>query len=123
MHENIIPDEGVDAGGIDSVEALDGSLNLGLVGTDVANEDQSIVLFNLAHSALSVQGEADDGVGVHLVAALGNSCASILGSARQSQGLGAAEGSASADLAGNLSLTLEGSLLGRLGLVDGSAGA
>lgn len=81
------------------------------------------MFLDLAHGALSVQGEADDGVSVHLVPALGNSCASILGVARQSQGLWAAEGSAGADLAGNLSLTLEGSLLGRLGLVDGSAGA
>lgn len=43
------PDERVDFGHIDVVQFLDGVLDLVLVGFDVNNEDQSVVVLDLLH--------------------------------------------------------------------------
>ena len=60
-----LPDEGVDLGDVDIVQLLDGSLDLVLVGLDVADEDKGVVVLDLLHSRLGRQGVLDDVVRVH----------------------------------------------------------
>ena len=55
-----VPDQRVDLDGINIIEFLQGILNLSLVGFDVDNEDQCIVLFDLLHRAFCVQRMYDD---------------------------------------------------------------
>lgn len=54
-------DQSVDALGVDGVHLLNGILDLVLVGMDVNDKDQSVVILNLLHGALSGEGEAEDG--------------------------------------------------------------
>ena len=60
-----LPDESVDLGDVDIVQLLDGSLNLMLVGLDVADEDERVVVLDLLHRRLGRQGVLDDVVRVH----------------------------------------------------------
>ena len=60
-----LPDEGVDLGDVDIVQLLDGSLDLVLVGLDVADEDEGVVVLDLLHRRLGRQGVLDDVVRVH----------------------------------------------------------
>lgn len=92
-----IPDQGVDLDGVDVVELLQGSLNLGLVRLDVDNEDESVVLLNLLHGALSVERVDDDLVLIKAGLVL-DSLAEVLGVPGKSEGLRAAEGGRSSDL-------------------------
>lgn len=96
--KNYIPDEGVDLEGINVVELLEGLLDLGLVGLDVDDEDEGVVLLHLLHGALGVQGVHDDLV---LVKArlVGDRLARVLGGARDDESLGEVEGGAQANLA------------------------
>ena len=59
------PDEGIDLGDVDVVQLLDGGLDLVLVGLDVADEDQGVVVLDLLHGGLGRQGVLDDVVSVH----------------------------------------------------------
>jgi hypothetical protein len=93
-----IPDQGVDLDGVNVVELLEGELNLSLVGLDVDDEDEGVVLLHLLHGALGVDGEADNGVLIE-TGQMRNGLAGVLGGARQDQSLGAVEGGAVADLA------------------------
>ena len=92
-----IPDEGVDLEGINVIELLESLLDLGLVGLDVDDEDEGVVLFNLLHGALGVERVHNDLV---LVQAHGmrDGLARVLGRARQLQGLGAVEAGRVPDL-------------------------
>ena len=49
------PDQGVNLDSIDIVQLLQCLLDLSLIGLDVNDEDQSVLLFDLLHGALSVQ--------------------------------------------------------------------
>lgn len=60
------------------------------------------MVLNLTHAALRVQRKLDNGKVVHLVGALGDSLASILGLARKGKGLGEAESAVGAHLTGHL---------------------
>jgi hypothetical protein len=57
---NNIPDEGVDLDGVNVVELLESLLDLSLVGLDVNNEDEGVVLLDLLHGALGVERVDDD---------------------------------------------------------------
>lgn len=93
----IIPDQGVDLDGVNVVELLQGSLDLGLVGLDVDDEDQSVVLLNFLHGALGVERVDNDLVLVQTGLVV-NGLARVLGVAGQSEGLGAAERGRGPDL-------------------------
>jgi hypothetical protein len=110
-------DQGVDLDGVNVVQSLEGLLDLGLVGLDVDNEDESVVLLHLLHRALSVERVDDDLVLIE-TRKVRDRLAGVLGRAGQLQGLGTVEAVAQADLAGLLAVgTLEGSLGGRVGLL------
>lgn len=93
-----IPDEGVDLEGVDVVKLLESQLDLGLVGLDVDDEDQSVVLLNLLHGALGVE-RADDDLVLIEARKMGNRLARVLGGAGDDESLGAVERSAQANLA------------------------
>lgn len=93
----IIPDEGVDLDGVDVVELLQGVLDLSLVGLDVDDEDEGVVLLDLLHGALSVERVDDDLVLIETGLVV-DGLARVLGVASQRQGLGLAEGGRSPDL-------------------------
>jgi len=59
--------QGVNLGDVDVVQLLDSALDLMLVGLDVTDEDQGVVILNLLHSWLSGKGVLNDVVSVHLV--------------------------------------------------------
>lgn len=102
----IIPDQGVDLDGVNVVELLQGSLDLGLVRLDVDDEDQGVVLLNLLHGALSVERVDDDLVLVQTGLVV-NGLARVLGVAGQSEGLGAAERGRGPDLGLLVGVNLE----------------
>lgn len=105
------PDQGVDLDTVNVVELLDRVLDLPLVCLDVDNEDKGVVLLNLLHGGLGVQGVDNDLVLVE-PGNVGNALAGVLWVAGQREGLWAVEGSRETDLAGNLGVsTLEGGLL------------
>merc|ERR1719479_331908 len=119
------PDQCVHFGNIDVVQLLDGCLDLVLVGLDVTDEDQGVVVLNLLHGGLSGQRVLDDGVGIHLVP-LGSGLAGVLGVPGSPEGLGPVELDASSNLLHpgamgslhHLLLDLLGSWLLLLGLVS-----
>lgn len=112
-----LPDKGVDLESGDIVHLLQGILDLALVGLDVNKEDKGVVLLNLLHGRLGVEGSLQDLVLIQ-TGHVGHSLASILGVARKLESLGAVEGGRGADLASLLTVdTLQGSLLGSKGLV------
>ena len=93
-----LPDKGVDLDGVNIVELLQSLLDLTLVGTDIDDEDESVVLLNLLHGALSVERVDDDLV---LIEAwlMGNRLAWVFGSPRELEGLRLVEGGRETDLA------------------------
>lgn len=94
-----IPDQGVDLDGVNVVELLEGQLDLGLVGLDVDDEDEGVVLLHLLHGALGVERVDDDLVLIET----GQVVDGLAGEARsagQDQSLGAVERGGLADLAG-----------------------
>lgn len=93
-----VPDQGVDLNSVDIVELLEGTLNLGLVGLDVDDEDESIVLLHLLHGALRVERVDDDLVLIE-ARQVRDRLAGELGIAGKRQSLGLMESGAQADLA------------------------
>ena len=77
-------------GDVDVVQLLDSRLDLVLVGLDVADEDQGVVILDLLHGGLGGERVLDDVVGVHPVPA-GGRLARVLGGPRRTEGLGAVE--------------------------------
>lgn len=92
-----LPDQGVDLDGVNVIELLQGLLDLGLVGLDVDDEDESVLLLNLLQSTLSVERVDDDLVLIE-TGLVRDRLARVLGGARQDEGLGAVEGRRGADL-------------------------
>ncbi len=101
--KGIIPDEGVDLDGVNVVQLLQSLLDLALVGLDVDDEDEGVVLLDLLHGTLGVEGVQDDVVGIH-AGFTGDRDTGVLGGPRELQGLGAVEGGRGADLAGLVEL-------------------
>ena len=93
-----IPDESVDLEAINVVELLQGLLDLSLVGLDVDDEDEGVVLLHLLHGALGVE-RVDDDLVLIKTGLVRDSPAGVLGVAGKGQGLGSVEGGAEADLA------------------------
>merc|ERR1711911_563456 len=61
-------------------------LDLGLVGLEVDDEDEGVVIFNLLHGGLSRQRIANDGISVHAIS-VGRALLGELWSPFESQGL------------------------------------
>lgn len=101
-----IPDEGVDLDGVDVVELLQSLLDLGLVGLDVDDEDEGVVLLNLLHGALRVERVQDDLVLIE-ARLVRDRLAGVFGSPGHLQGLGAVEGGRVPDLGLLLGVSLE----------------
>ncbi len=118
-----VPDQGVDLDGVNVVELLESTLDLSLVGLDVDNEDEGVVLLHLLHGALGVEGVDDDLVLVE-ARQVRDRLAGELGVAGQRQRLGLVEGGAQADLALLLGVSsLESSLGGGVGLLGALGGS
>lgn len=92
-----LPDEGVDLDGVDIVELLEGKLDLSLVGLDVDDEDEGVVLLHLLHGALSVE-RVDDNLVLIQTGLVRDRLSGVLGGSGEDQGLGAVEGGAGSDL-------------------------
>ncbi len=63
----LLPDEGVDLRHVDVVQLFDGRFDLMLVGFDVTNEDESVVVLDLFHGGLGRQRMLNDVVSIHPV--------------------------------------------------------
>ena len=115
-----VPDEGVDLDGVNVVELLEGKLDLGLVGLDIDDEDQGVLLLNLLQGTLGVERVDDDLVLVE-AGSMGDRLARVLGRARELEGLGEVEGGRGADLGLLLGVDLgrEACQLGGLRIVAG----
>lgn len=100
-----IPDKGVNLDGVNIVKLLKSLLDLALVGLDVDNEDEGVVLLNLLHRALGVERVDDDLVLIQ-AGLVRNALAGVLGRAREDQGLRAMEGRRETDLAGLVGVNL-----------------
>eukprot|EP00639_Heterosigma_akashiwo_P001132 CAMPEP_0194566752 /NCGR_PEP_ID=MMETSP0292-20121207/5503_1 /TAXON_ID=39354 /ORGANISM="Heterosigma akashiwo, Strain CCMP2393" /LENGTH=112 /DNA_ID=CAMNT_0039416387 /DNA_START=783 /DNA_END=1118 /DNA_ORIENTATION=- len=61
------PHQRVHLGALDLVQLAHGLLDLALVGGDVHNEDEGVVVLNLLHGGLSGQWVLDGAVLVHLL--------------------------------------------------------
>jgi len=114
---SIRADKGVDLDGIDIVELLQGLLDLSLVGTDVDDKDEGVVLLDLLHGALGVEGVDDDLVLIE-TGLMGNRLAWVFWCARELEGLGLVEGCRETDLADLVGVdTLQGGLSSSAGLL------
>lgn len=82
-----LPDEGVDLVSLDVVKLLDGVADLALVGLDVDDEDEGVVVLDLLHGRLGVERVDDRAVGVH-AGGVDDRLAGVLGLAGKREGLG-----------------------------------
>lgn len=103
MSRGFLPDQGVDLDGVNVVQLLQSLLDLALVGLDIDDEDQGVVLLDLLHGALGVQRVEDGLVGVEL-GRTGDRHTGVLGRPRELEGLRAVEGGRGANLAGLVKL-------------------
>lgn len=101
------PDQGVDLDGVNVIELLQGLLDLGLVGLDIDDEDEGVLLLNLLEGTLGVEGVDDDLVLIE-AGLVRDRLARVLGGTREDEGLGAVEGGRVADLGLLLRVHLEG---------------
>lgn len=85
-----IPDQSVDLDGVNVVELLEGKLDLSLVGLDVDDEDQGVVLLHLLHGALGVERVDNDLVLIQ-TGSVGDRLSGVLGRSGDDQGLGSVE--------------------------------
>lgn len=76
-----IPNEGVDLDGVDVIQLLEGKLDLGLVGLDIHDENESVVLLHLLHGTLSVE-RVDDDLVLIKTRLVGDRLARVFGSSR-----------------------------------------
>lgn len=117
-YEGCIPDKRVDLDGVNIVQLLQGLLDLALVGLDIDDEDQGVVLLNLLHGALGVQRVEDDLGSVEL-GSTGNRYTGVLRRPRELEGLGAVEGGRGANLAGLVKLFTRYMSVCLLGEIEG----
>ena len=83
-------DEGVDLGSLHIVELLDRVLDLTLVGLDVNDEHQRVVLFDLLHCGFRVQGRNNRPELIH-TGCMRDRLAGVLGVTSKAESLGAVE--------------------------------
>ena len=102
-----LPDEGVDLDGVNVIELLEGKLDLGLVGLDIDDEDQGVLLLNLLQGTLGIERVDDDLVLIE-AGSVGDRLARVLGGARELEGVGEVEGGRGADLGLLLGVDLMG---------------
>jgi hypothetical protein len=95
--QTIWTDECINLGGLDSVRLLHSGTNLGLVGADVNNEYNRVVVLDHFHGAFSGQRIFDDLVIIELRLPRKGS-ARVSGLPTELQGVRAGEGNTSADL-------------------------
>ena len=124
QQETNTPDQGVDLGGLDVVELLDGVLDVPLVGLQVDDENKGVVVLNLLHGTLSVERVVD---GSELVESgqVGDRLSGVFRSSGKSEGLGSVEGDGCSDLSERVGRSaLESGLLSgfRLGVLGFGSG-
>ena len=78
-------DQSVATVNFDTVEALNGSTDLLLVGTGVTGENKGVVIFNATHGTFSVDREFDDGVSISAGDNSDSSSTGILGGTGKTQ--------------------------------------
>lgn len=66
-HQENVPNEGVDLHDFDVIKSLHGSLDLGLVCTDIHDKDQSVVVLDLLHGRFCCHRMLDDRIFVKSV--------------------------------------------------------
>jgi hypothetical protein len=93
-----IPDKGVDLDSVYIVELLQCLLDLSLVGLDVDDEDQGVVLLNLLHGTLSVE-RVDDNLVLIEARLMRNGLSWVFGRPGELEGLGTVESCRKTDLA------------------------
>lgn len=93
-----IPDKSIDLNSVDIVKLLKSQFDLALVRLHIHNENQSVVLLDLLHRTLGVEGVKNDLVRIE-TRSMRNRLAGVLGRPGELKGLGAVEGGGSADLA------------------------
>jgi hypothetical protein len=103
---SIRANQSVDLNAVNIIQLLQRSLNLALVGLDIHDKNQRVVLLDLLHGGLGVERVHDDLVVVE-TGLVRDALAGVLGCARQLEGLGAVEGRRLADLARLLGVDLE----------------
>ena len=91
MHNSDIPDKGVDLDGVNVVKLLKSLLDLALVGLDVDDEDEGVVLLDLLHRTLRVEW-VDDHLVVVESRLMGDGLSWVFGRSREDEGLGSVEG-------------------------------
>jgi hypothetical protein len=104
-----VPDKSVDLDGVNIVQLLKGLLDLGLVGSDVDDEDKGVVLLDLLHGALGVERVDDDLVLIE-ARLMRNALAWVLWCAGELESSWAVEGGRETDLADLVGVDLEVSL-------------
>ena len=115
-------DQGVAAVDIDTVEGLDSSTDVLLVGTGVTGEDEGVVVFNATHGAFGVDGEFDDGVGIGAGDDGNSSSAGVLGGTGKTQSAGQTESAVGTDFTASLGISsTEGSLASTFSLLNNSS--
>ena len=93
-----IPDKGVDLDSVYIVELLQCLLDLSLVGLDVDDKDQGVVLLNLLHGTLSVE-RVDDNLVLIEARLMRNGLSWVFGRPGELEGLGTVESCRKTDLA------------------------
>jgi hypothetical protein len=86
-----VPDKSVDLDGVDVIELLQSLLDLSLVGLDIDDEYQGVVLLDFLHGTLGVERVLDDLVLIE-ARLVGDGLSWVLWLARKLEGLGAVEG-------------------------------
>lgn len=109
------PDQGVDLRRLDIIQLLDGILDLPLVGLEVNNEHQGVVVLDLLHGRLGVERVLDRAELVH-PREVGDGLAGVFRVTGETECRGSVEGDGSADFAGRVrGSALEGGLFGGFG--------
>ena len=93
-----IPNKSIDLHSVDIIKFLKSQFNLTLVRLHIHDENQSVVLLDLLHRALGVEGVENDLVRIE-TRCMRNRLAGVLGRPGELKGLRAVEGGGSADLA------------------------
>lgn len=117
----VVPDEGVDLGSVNVVQLLHGILDLSLVASDINDEYQGVVLFDLLHRRLRIERVDDCSESIH-AGCVRDRLSGVFGITGEAEGLGAVERDAGSDFAGGMAVcALQCSFFGglRLGGVGG----
>ena len=96
--QSSIPDEGVDLDGVNIIEFLQCLLDLSLVGLNIDDEDQGVVLLNLFHRTLGVERVDYDLVLIE-TGLMRDGFAGVLGRSGELKGLRSVESRRETDLA------------------------